>query len=135
MARFFEIVRPPVEELAKGTLWVQWQAWFDRLFKYIENTVLRSVTSGDAAATISSNQSYHGVTALTAPRTITLPPTSKLEDGHLLVIQDESGSAGSQTITIAATTGDTVNAVGSVQISSSYGRRVLIKRGTGWFSA
>ena len=106
MARLFEIVRPPVEELAKGTLWVQWQAWFDRLFKFIENTVLRSVTSGDAAATISSNQSYHGVTTLTAPRTITLPATSKFEDGHFLLIQDESGSAGSQTITIAATTGE-----------------------------
>jgi len=133
MGRLYEIIRSPLAPLAEGSIWSEWQQWFDLLFKYVENTVLRSDVSGDAAATILRNQSYHGVTALTAPRTITLPSASSIEDGHMLIIQDESGSAGSQTITIAPASGDTLT--GTSSITSNNGRAVLIKRGVStWYS-
>jgi hypothetical protein len=136
MAREFEIIRTPLRALAQGVTWSEWQSWFERLFRYVENTVLRGTTSGDAAATILPNQSYHGVTALTAGRTLTLPATSSLEDNHLLIIQDESGSGGTHTITIQRAGSDTINGATNVTITSNYGRRTLIKSGAGkWFSA
>jgi len=136
MSREVDIIEAPTRnQLVDGAQWVEWQQWFDRLFKYINNTVLRGTTSGDAAATIKADQSYHGITAISAARTITLPLTSGLDDNHLLIIQDESGAAGSFTITIAAGVGDLINGAASVTITTNYGRRTLIKSSSRkWFS-
>lgn len=131
--RTIDIIPPPREGLIEGQPWVPWQQWFDRLFKYVGNTVLRGKTTGDAAATIKPDQSYHGITALSAPRTITLPSVDDVEDNHVLVIQDESGSGGTHTITIAAASGETVN--GTATITSNFGRRILIKSNDEWYSA
>lgn len=110
--------------------------WFETLVRKVRGQVS---TSGDAAATIPSASTYHGVTALSAPRTLTLPDASTagtLTDGDELIVQDESGSAGAQTITIAAAGTDTINGGASVTITTAYGRRRLIRRGAGkWFSA
>jgi hypothetical protein len=56
-----------------------------------------------------------------------------MTDGDEVVVQDESGSAGSQTITIAAGGTDTV--YGTATITSNYGRRRVIKRGSGKYYA
>lgn len=136
MSREFEIVRPPVEPLIEERrIWSQWQQWFQLAFDYINNTVFRPETTGDVSATIKPNESYHGVTSLTAPRTLTLPPTKGISDGHILVVQDESGSAGVSTITIDADGSETINGGASVTITTNFGRRTLVKRGSGtWFS-
>lgn len=103
-------------------------AWLENLWNKVRGSV---VTTGDAAATIGSGETYHGVTALTAPRTLTLPLASNMQDGDEIIIQDESGSAGAQTITIAAAGTDTL--YGANTITAAYGRRRIIKRGTGKF--
>lgn len=91
-------------------------------------------TSGDQAYTIPSGSNYHGVTALTSARALTIPSAEKLKDGQSLTIQDESGSAGTHTISFVAAGTDTI--YGATTITSNYGRRVCIKRGKGkWYCA
>jgi len=111
----------------------EWALWYETLWRRVRGLV---VTTGDAAATIGSGETYHGVTALTAGRILTLPPANSLQDGDELIIQDESGAAGTHTITISRAGSDTINGSTSVTITSNYGRRRLIKRGSGaWYSA
>jgi len=104
--------------------------WLGLLWDHVRPAVS---TSGDAAASIPSSSNYHGVTALTAPRTITLPPTRNVPDGSQLVIQDESAAAGAHTITLAADSGDTAS--GATTITTNKGRRVAIKREKTWWIA
>ena len=129
-----DLLQPPNSD--PKTEWEQWRHWFNLLWHFAKDTVLRPETSADAAATITKNQSYHGVTALTASRTLTLPAASDLEDGHIIYVQDESGAAGTYNVVIQRAGSDTVNGGTSVSITSNYGRAVLIKRGSGaWYSA
>ncbi len=108
----------------------QFEQWIETAWRYVRPSC---TTSGDAPATIPDGATYHGVTALGAPRTITLPEAKTMLDGESIVIQDESGLAGTHTITVAAAAGDTLN--GSVTIASNYGRRTVIKRGAAlWYS-
>jgi len=88
-------------------------------------------SSGDADATIPSSSNYHGVTALTAGRTLTLFDVNLLDDGEPFVVQDESGSAGTHNITIQRAGAQTINGTTSVTISSNYGRKTFFKRGDG----
>jgi len=104
--------------------------WLGLLWNYVRPS---ASTSGDTAASIPSGSTYHGVTALTAPRTLTLPPCSNVPDGSTLVIQDESAAAGTHTITLAAAGADT--AAGATTITTNRGRRTAIKRVTTWWIA
>jgi hypothetical protein len=73
------------------------------------------------------------VTNTGAARTITLPSAAAVGKGHLLIVQDESGGAGTNNITIAAASGENVR--GTATISSNYGRRILYSDGSSqWFS-
>ncbi len=111
----------------------EWEQYAETTYRYIKGSV---ATSGDEAAVINAGSTYHGVTELSAPRTLTLPPASDLSDGDEIVIQDESGGAGTYTLTITRAGTDTVNGTNSVTITTNYGRRRLIKRGAGkWFSS
>lgn len=115
------------------SLQAQLEQWLDNVWQYIRPTVQ---LVRDVAATIGSGSTYVGMVTLTAPRTLTLPDAAEMQDGDEIVIQDESGNAGGQTITIATQGSDTVNGGASVTITSAYGRRRIIKRGTGaYFSA
>lgn len=120
---------PPPTQNANADEWVQ---WYEILHKLL---IPARTTSGDAAATIPTASTYHAVTALTMPRTITLPPAKDYLEGLALVIQDESGAAGTHNITISRAGSDTVNGGASVTISSNYGRRTLFRTGSTWFSA
>lgn len=107
--------------------------WFERLWRYARP---ECSTSGDADATIPTGSTYHGVTALTAGRTLTLPPADDYAEGMALVIQDESGDAGTHDITIQRAGTNTVNGGTSVTISTDHGRKVLYRRGAGtWWAA
>jgi hypothetical protein len=108
----------------------QKQRWMDEAWRFMQPQI---ATSGDAAATISSNTTYHGVTALSAGRTLTLPDSSDMLDGQEIIVQDESGAAGTYNITIASSGSDTVNGGSSVSIAANYGRRRIIKHGAGKF--
>jgi len=125
--------KPPKQNASQ----IEWEQWFEKLYLRLRLFLLTGhETSGDSNSTISANVSYHGVTALTTGRTKTLPAASDLTDGHVLIVQDESGSAGSNNITISRAGTDTINGSTSVSISTNYGRATLIKRGSGkYFSA
>lgn len=105
---------------------VELQRWLETMWEYVRPSV---VTTGNTNASIGSGETYHGVTALTSGRTLTLPSASDMQDGDIIIIQDESGSAGTHTITIQASGSDTVS--GTTTINTNYGRRTVIKRGTG----
>jgi hypothetical protein len=120
------LTRPPQQNSSKA----EWQQWAELLWRVV---LPAASVSGDANATIPSTSTYHGVTALTAGRNVTLPSTGDVPDGAPLVVQDESNAAGAHTITLLAAAGDTIK--GTSTISSNYGRRALYKRAKVWYSA
>jgi hypothetical protein len=123
----FPLPPPPLQNASKE----QWDQWFQALSRFVRP---QASTSGDAGAVIPSGSTYHGVTGpLTAGRTLTVPPTASVPDGASLVVQDESGNAGTHNLTLQASAGDTL--LGSAVINSNYGRKVLAKRGAKWFAA
>jgi hypothetical protein len=122
---------PPLPRGVK--LDIELQIWLETLWQRVRGNV---TTSGDADHSIGSGVTYHGVTALSAGRTLTLPDASLLQDGEEIVIQDESGDAGTHNITIVRQGTDTINGVSSVDITSDFGRLRVIKRGPGeYYSA
>lgn len=111
---------------------IEWEQWYNSLWQYVTP---QYVQSGDENANIGKGETYHGVTALTAGRTLTLPPANNMKNGENIVVQDESGAAGTHNITIAASGTDTINGAASVSISTNYGRLTFYKSGDGtWFS-
>ena len=116
-------LQPPPQNPALSAEEAQWR---EALWRRVTGS---PDTSGDEAYEIKSSTTYHGVTALTAGRTLTLPPSKKMRDGDEILIQDESGDAGTFTITISAQGSDSI--LGTATISSDYGRRLVIKRGDG----
>jgi hypothetical protein len=106
----------------------EWEIWWESLWRYVRGDISNT---GDVNASIGTAAKYHGVTALSAPRIIMLPLSDSLRDGDEFVIQDESGSAGTHTISVAAQGADTV--LGTTTITTNYGRRTVIKRGVGKF--
>ena len=69
------------------------------------------------------------MTALSAPRTLTLPSISSVPRGWQIIIKDESGSCSSgNTITVAGNIDGATNLV----LNSAYGKAVLYSNGTNW---
>ena len=83
---------------------------------------------GDAAYTILSTDRYVALTtALTAPRTWTLPAASSRKTGQALVILDEvRGVSGTNTLTIARAGSDTINGATSLVLATA-GRVVVLR--------
>ena len=72
-------------------------------------------------------------TALTAPRTVTLP-TAVGATGQVIVVKDESGSAGTQTITIATTASQTIDGAATKTITTAFGLLRVYSNGVEWFT-
>lgn len=111
------------------------ERWFHTLWLVVKDFRRHPTTSGDAADSIPPEASYHGVTALTAPRTLTLPLAADLGEGREIMVQDESGAAGTHAITIQRAGSDTINGATSVTINTNYGRKVIVKRNGKYFAA
>ena len=120
---------PPPKDLKNAEETIQWLL---TCYNFVRGSIQ---LVNDAAATIGSGTTYVGVTALTAPRTLTLPDSSLLQDGDKIVVQDESGGAGTHAITIVRSGTDTINTISSTTITSNNGRKTIIKRGTGTYFA
>lgn len=76
---------------------------------------------------------YHiGVTSTAAPRTVTLPAAASTAVGRTIIIQDESGGADTNNITID-TAGGNINGASSFIIADSYGGATAVNNGTNWF--
>ncbi|HEY1944127.1 MAG TPA: hypothetical protein VGH40_18595 [Roseiarcus sp.] len=69
-------------------------------------------------------------TALTAARTVSLPPASAYPPGQHLVVVDESGAcSATNTITVSRAGSDTINGVASIAIASAFGAVMLESNG------
>lgn len=73
-------------------------------------------------------------TSLTNNRTVTLKDATTISSTQAYIIQDETGSASTHTITIAPAVG-TINGTSSVVINLNYGRAIVYNDGTNWFAA
>lgn len=72
-------------------------------------------------------------TSITAPRTITLP-TAIGAPGKLYIIKDESGVAATNNITVATTSGQTIDNAASKSLNTNYGFLRVYSNGANWFS-
>lgn len=82
MAQKLQLPEPPIQ----SEDFAEWQQWFQKLFARLRVLKSKVSSSADVDATVAPNVSYHGVTSLSAPRTLTLPAVANLEDGHRLVV-------------------------------------------------
>ena len=72
----------------------------------------------DAAYTILASDTYVGVSSLSAARAFALPAASAYPVGHTLLVVDESGAcSASVTVTLSATSANTINDVASVVLT------------------
>ncbi len=92
---------------------------------------VQRTTVSDAAYTALVTDHLIAYTTLTAPRTVTLPAANV---GQMIVVKDESGQAGTQTITVAAPTGETIDGAASVNLATNYGVLRVYSSGAAWFT-
>lgn len=69
----------------------------------------------------------------TAPRTITLPNASTVAAGRFFVLKDASGLSETNTLTIAAAGGNTIDGNASVSINSNFGSHMFVSNGVDTF--
>lgn len=93
-------------------------------------TVARRVT--EASTTVTSSDYLIGVRSSSA-WTITLPATSGLQVGRVIIVSDETGQAGANNITISGN-GNNIEGSASIAISTSYGSRTLYWTGVQWIT-
>lgn len=67
------------------------------------------------------------------PVVITIPPASSVGVTSRLLIKDERGLAGAQTITVQAQAGDTIDGFTSIDIDNAYGSLDLYSDSDNWF--
>lgn len=80
---------------------------------------------------VRASDTYVGVSAMTAPRTLTLPPASQYPPGQPLYVADESGACGTdKPIIIAAAGQDTIGGQPNVTLQSPYQKAVFHANGT-----
>ena len=80
---------------------------------------------------VKASDTYVGIAALTAPRTVTLPPAAQYPPGQPLAIADESGACGpDRPILIAAAGPDSIAGQPAVTMQSPFQKAVLHANGT-----
>jgi len=71
-----------------------------------------------------------GIDTTSAAATINLPAASSFEEGQLLVLKDEGGSAGTNNITVNRAGSDAIDASTSITLSSNYAAISIYSNGT-----
>lgn len=88
--------------------------------------------------TITTDDYLIAVTDTSVARTITLPLAGSVGASATyireFVIKDESGGAGTNTITITRSGGNTIDGANDVFISSNHGKVTVFSNGTNWFT-
>ena len=84
----------------------------------------------DANYTIARTDVYVAMTALSSARTITLPSAATFAPGQPLYIADESGNAGTYTITIAAAGSDLIAGQSSASMTFGYQKLIFHSNGS-----
>lgn len=84
----------------------------------------------DAAYTLTQDDFLVAYTSLTTTRAVTLPSASSYS-GFTYIIKDESGTAGTNNITIVGTVDGVSN---PTAVSTNYGKYTIYSNGTAWFT-
>lgn len=97
---------------------------------------LRRTSVQDAAYTAATftTDDLLSYTTLTAARTVTLPDGLTLPPGRTVTIKDEAGTAATNNLTIATTSGQTIDGAATKVINTNYGFVRLYWSGTAWFT-
>jgi len=93
----------------------------------------RVAINGDYSA--NGNDSIIAITSTSAPLTITLPDPTTVGATSPFNIVDESGTAATNTITVAAPIGYTINGLASVDIVTNYGSLSIYSTGLNYFTS
>lgn len=121
-AGWYQIISPTGAELVQAL--VNASAYQNYVtINQIRNTtgyLLTSVATGSLTATTNANR-YIFTAALSGGVTLTTPATTALADGEMIEVVNGTGSAFTQTITLTAASGQTVNsgAVATLAAGSS----------------
>jgi hypothetical protein len=94
---------------------------------------VKRTTVADANYTILSTDYLIVYTSLTTGRTATLPTAVSIT-GREYVVKDETGSAGTNNITIATTGGQTIDGAATKVINANYGVVKVYSNGANWFT-
>lgn len=97
---------------------------------------LSRTTVQDAAYTAAAftTDQLLAYTTLTAARTVTLPDGTTLPPGTTRMIKDEAGTAGTNNITVATTSGQLIDGAATRVINTNYGLLRVYWSGTAWFT-
>jgi len=88
----------------------------------------------DTNYTVLVNDYIVGITALTASRTIALPPAATAGAGKIFVIKDESGGAGANNIIIDPNGAELIDGSATKLIAANYNGFTVYTNGTAWFT-
>lgn len=106
---------------------------FTVTIRIIERDTLVLRRRATAVDITTDGESIVGVTDTSVARTITLA-TADLEDGKVIIINDESGGAGTNNITIDTEGSETIDGAATIVISTDFLRVRLYSDGTNWFT-
>ena len=86
------------------------------------------------SATVSNyGKDYFGVGYTASPVTINLPSITGIQDGKLVTIKDETGSASINPITINTNGSETLDGSTQSQLAIDYGSLSFVKKSNGWW--
>ncbi len=122
-AEKFEYIPPTVDDNLLT------EAEFEDKFKVDEASKLQSYS---ADITLVPTEHFVGVDTNASAITITLPTAASISSGKQLVIKDEGGSAGTNSITITTYDGSLIDGETSVKLESDYAAINIYYNGSGW---
>lgn len=93
----------------------------------------RTYTAKTTAYTAVAGDDVIAYTTLSAPRTVTLPLAASVPIGNEITLRDWANNAGTNNITAAPTSPDTI--VGPTTVSTNGGQLILVSNGVDkWYS-
>ena len=99
----------------------------------LDKYVYQRRASGAGNMTTQLDDFIMAVTNTAAARTVTLA-TATRQIGRQYVIQDESGAAATNNITVATEGAETIDGGDTITIAQNYGGVIVESNGTNWFS-
>lgn len=88
-------------------------------------------TSVSSTSSIAASRTIVGVTS--GGITLTLPPVASVNDGHVLIIKDETGAASTSNITLDGNASETIDGALTFTLNVNYQSVTLYKRNSAWW--
>ena len=122
----------PSPHLSGAVLWKCLTGGSPGTWALLQAQPTRATAAND---TITLKDRYLGVTSTSAARTVTLPPASTVPDGWDVLIKDESGAVGSNSISVTPAGSDLIDGVNTAKtITAAYGFVKVMCRGAKWWT-